>query len=92
MSENENENAAAAKGATCSYARIDGSHCTGSVESERGLCFWHDAEIPKDGADVRKRLEEWADTGESMEGFHLHHAALEGELPSIGVEKEKGRP
>ena len=44
----------------------------------RGLCFWHDTEAPKDGSDVKDRLEAWADTGQSMEGFHLHHAALEG--------------
>ena len=68
-----------ARSATCAFTRIDGSHCTGAVENlDRGLCFWHDTDAPKDGPDVKGRLETWADTGQSMEGFHLHHAALEG--------------
>ncbi len=76
---NEGESSSTAPRTTCSYARSDGSHCSGAVENpDRGLCFWHDTETAKDGQDVRKQLEAWADTGESMEGFHLHHAALEG--------------
>ena len=64
---------------TCSYARSDGSRCPGVVEDrERGLCFWHDIDISKEGPDVRKRLEAWAEKGQSMEGFQLRYAALEG--------------
>ena len=71
------ESTAATK--TCSYVRSDGSRCPGAVEDrERGLCFWHDVDISKEGPDVRERLEAWADSGQSMEGFVLRHAALEG--------------
>lgn len=64
---------------TCSYVRSDGSRCPGDVEDrERGLCFWHDIDISKEGPDVRERLEGWAESGQSMEGFLLRYAALEG--------------
>ncbi len=64
---------------TCSYVRRDGSRCPGAVEDrERDLCFWHDIDISKEGSDVRERLEAWAESGQSMEGFSLRYAALEG--------------
>lgn len=64
---------------TCSYVRSDGSRCPAAVEDrERDLCFWHDVEISKEGPDVRERLEAWAESGQSMEGFLLRYAALEG--------------
>ena len=64
---------------TCSYVRSDGSRCAGAVEDrERGLCFWHDVDLSKEGPDVRERLEAWAESGQSMEGFFLRYAALEG--------------
>ena len=65
--------------ASCSYVRSDGSRCPGSVEdAARALCFWHDPDCPKEDRDVRERLEEWAERGESMEGFILRYASLEG--------------
>ncbi len=64
---------------TCSYVRSDDSRCPGAVEDrERGLCFWHDIDLSKEGPDVRERLEAWAESGQSMEGFLLRYAALEG--------------
>ena len=64
---------------TCSYVRSDGSRCPGAVEDrKRGLCFWHDIDTSKEGPDVRSRLEAWAEKGQSMEGFQLRYAALEG--------------
>ena len=64
---------------TCSYVRSDGDRCPGAVEDrERGLCFWHDVDISKEGSDVREQLEAWAESGQSMEGFSLRYAALEG--------------
>jgi len=75
----EKETAATETTKTCSYVRSDGSRCPGAVEDlERGLCFWHDSETSKEGPDVRSRLEAWAEKGESMEGFQLRYAALEG--------------
>lgn len=64
---------------TCSYERSDGSRCPGAVEDrEHGLCFWHDTDESKEGPDVRSRLEALAAEGQSMEGFQLRYAALEG--------------
>lgn len=66
-------------GRHCTFARSDGTVCPGQVETEEGeLCFWHDEETAKEGEDVKARLEEWADSGESMEGFVLRYAHLEG--------------
>ena len=64
--------------ATCSFVRLDGSHCPGPLEGEGDLCFWHDPKASKETDDVRKRIEAWADTGQSMEGFILRFAHLEG--------------
>lgn len=65
--------------ASCSYVRSDGSPCPGAVDNaDRGLCFWHDVEISKEIPGLRERLQEWAHSGESMEGFDLRYAPLEG--------------
>ena len=63
---------------TCAYQRLDGSLCPGPVEGDGELCFWHDPKASKEGEDVRPRLEEWAKSDESMEGFVLRYARLEG--------------
>ena len=63
----------------CAFVRSDGTACTGLVEAEQGeLCFWHDPGASKEGEDIKARLEEWASSGESMEGFVLRYARLEG--------------
>ena len=63
---------------TCTYERSDGTCCPGLASENDGLCFWHDPEESKEGDDVKRRLEEWAGTGESMEGFQLRRAQLQG--------------
>ena len=64
---------------TCRYTRADGSRCTDPVESEGGeFCYWHDRDADKEGPEVKQRLEERAHNGESMEGFQLRFAHLEG--------------
>ena len=64
---------------TCGFVRSDGSRCPGAVEDRmKGLCFWHDADIPKEDRNVREMLETCAESGQSMEGFSLRYAALEG--------------
>ena len=42
------------------------------------MCFWHDPEASKETDDLRGRLQEWAESGESMEGFILRYGRLEG--------------
>ena len=63
---------------TCSYMRADGSLCSEPAEGDGDLCFWHDPEVSKEGADVKERLQEWSQSGKSMEGFVLRFARLEG--------------
>ena len=63
---------------SCAYVLADGSHCPGEVGANDALCFWHDPEASKEGPDIRERLEEWAHSGKSMEGFVLRYAHLEG--------------
>ena len=62
----------------CAYQRIDGSCCLGDVNDTGEFCFWHDRDASKEGEDVKTRLEQWAQSGESMEGFQLRYARLEG--------------
>jgi len=63
---------------TCGYVREDGSRCPGTVEGDGDLCFWHDPDASKEDADVKERLQQVAKSGESMEGFVLRFAHLEG--------------
>ena len=60
--------------ATCAFVRADGSLCPGPLEGEGEMCFWHDPEASKETDDLRGRLQEWAESGESMEGFILRYA------------------
>jgi len=62
----------------CGFVRSDGSPCPGEVEDGGEWCFWHDPAVPKDGGEIRQRLEEWARRGQSIEGFILRQARLEG--------------
>lgn len=62
----------------CAYVLADGLTCPGEVEAQGDLCFWHDPKAPKDGPEIRQRLEAWARSGRSMEGFVLRQARLEG--------------
>ena len=64
---------------SCNFVRSDGSRCPADpADGTKGLCFWHDADISKEDRNVRELLEEWADSGQSMEGFNLRYASLEG--------------
>ncbi len=79
MSERVDDTQTAPDATSCSYTRSDGSRCPGEiVDTETNLCFWHDSSSPKEGPQVRVQLEEWAESGRSMEGFELRYASLEG--------------
>ena len=60
----------------CAFSGSTG-RCQEVVESGQSLCFWHDSQADKTGADVRERLEQRARTGLPMEGFFLHRADLD---------------
>jgi len=61
---------------TCRFTASDGSPCPEPAQGQAGLCFWHDPECSKDGADVKARLEALAHAGRSLEGFALRGADL----------------
>jgi len=63
---------------TCSYVRTDGSTCSRPVEGEEGLCYWHDHHLSKETPGVREELVKLKKEGESLEGFVLRYADLEG--------------
>ncbi len=76
MSQSEAETQSA--DASCAYVRVDGTRCPGQIEGDGKLCFWHDPDASKEEDGMRSRLEDWAATGESMEGFILRFAQLQG--------------
>ncbi len=61
----------------CQYQRDDGSYCP-SEALDKGFCYWHSPDEDKTGLEVKARLEAWGSTGESMEGFELVRAQLQG--------------
>jgi hypothetical protein len=72
---------------SCTFVRHDGSRCSGEIEAGGSVCFWHDADADKEGDDIRARLEQWAGTDESMEGFVLRYASLQG----VKLASQRGR-
>ena len=61
----------------CGYVGEGGRRCPDDVVAVGDLCFWHNPHIHKTGHDIRHRLEEWAASGLSMEGFQLARADLQ---------------
>jgi len=60
----------------CTFSGSTG-RCREDAGQGRALCFWHDPEADKSGADVRQRLEHRAKSGLPMEGFMLRRADLD---------------
>ena len=60
----------------CAFSASAG-RCQEIVETGHTLCFWHDPQADKSGADMRQRLEQRARTGQPMEGFILRRADLD---------------
>ncbi|MBI3992038.1 MAG: pentapeptide repeat-containing protein [Candidatus Lambdaproteobacteria bacterium] len=63
--------------ARCRYLGTGGEQCQQDVVAVGDLCFWHNPQVYKTGRDIRTRLEEWAASGLSMEGFQLARANLQ---------------
>ena len=61
----------------CKYQPKQGEKCQNEAD-DSGLCYWHNADIIKDDSNVREKLEAYAATGKSMEGFSLKKADLRG--------------
>ncbi|KXF82180.1 ion channel [Enterovibrio coralii] len=61
----------------CQYLDPDGEvHQCHEPAGESGFCFWHDENAPKDGDDVKPRLEEYAKRGGLLRGIVVKRADL----------------
>ncbi len=61
----------------CHFLSIEGKRCKENAEYG-GYCFWHDKTTIKSEPDLVQRLEAYAKTGKSLQGFCLRHANLSG--------------
>ncbi|MDD1781766.1 ion channel [Enterovibrio sp. ZSDZ35] len=62
----------------CQYLDPDGTaHKCSEIAGESGFCFWHDENAPKDGADVKLRLEAYAKSGGQLRGIIVKRADLQ---------------
>jgi hypothetical protein len=73
----------------CQYVAPDGVPCFDDAQDGRELCVWHDAAVDKSGPDWAPRLEALARDGQSMAGFELARAQLDG-ISLTFPEHEKG--
>jgi hypothetical protein len=62
----------------CQYVAPDGVPCFDDAQDGGALCVWHDATIDKIGPDWAPRLEALARDGQSLAGFELARAQLDG--------------
>ena len=62
----------------CQYVAPDGVPCFDDAQEGGELCVWHDATIDKIGPEWGPRLEALARDGQSLAGFELARAQLEG--------------
>ncbi|MFC1557330.1 pentapeptide repeat-containing protein [candidate division KSB1 bacterium] len=60
----------------CSYKRSDDSHCPEERFEESEFCLWHDEKAPKNGDDIKARLEEKVKRDPNCEGYKLKGARL----------------
>jgi len=60
----------------CCYLFENGHRCEEEPTSD-GHCYWHSTNITKDQDGDKERLEAWAKSGKSMEGFSLKYAKLD---------------
>lgn len=60
----------------CCYKNSKGKFCQLPRDTNSDLCFWHNPEASKDGAEVKTELEKIARNGVSLEGFVLRYANL----------------
>ncbi len=62
----------------CQYVAPDGVPCFDDAQEGATLCVWHDATIDKIGPEWAPRLEALARDGQSLVGFELSRAQLDG--------------
>ena len=62
----------------CQYVGPGGVPCFDDAQDGRELCVWHDATIDKTGPEWARHLEALARDGQSLAGFELARAQLDG--------------
>jgi hypothetical protein len=66
----------------CQYHDLDSTeqqaYCCHEDANSSGFCYWHDKAIDKSGHEIKKRLEEYAQTGGMLRGIILAKANLQG--------------
>ncbi|MCP4988759.1 MAG: pentapeptide repeat-containing protein [Colwellia sp.] len=66
----------------CQYQDPDSTtkqaYCCQGEANCSGYCYWHDKKVDKSGADVKHRLEEYAQSGGMLRGIILTRAQLQG--------------
>jgi len=72
----------------CAYLFKNGHRC-GEGPTDDGHCFWHSTNIIKDKLSDKDKLEEWARSGKSMEGFSLKFAKL-GNINLVNSDAKDG--
>jgi len=62
----------------CRFAGYAGDRCQHTPTAPGGFCAWHDPKADRSHEDVKPELERLVAAGDSLEGFVLHNAHLEG--------------
>jgi len=66
----------------CQYQDPDNnakqSYCCTGEANDSGFCYWHDKNITKSGSEVKKALEQYAQSGGLLRGILLAKAQLQG--------------
>ncbi|MFC1555299.1 pentapeptide repeat-containing protein [candidate division KSB1 bacterium] len=64
------------KNISCCYIRRDNTQCPEPRTDDSAYCFWHNEKIPKDGEDIKEKLEKKVKTDSNCEGYILTKAKL----------------
>lgn len=62
----------------CQYVTPDEVQCLDDAQDGKDVCVWHDADVQKVGAEWGPLLEQLVRDGQSLAGFELAHAQLDG--------------
>jgi len=77
----------------CQYQDPDRNNkqpfCCHGEANNSGYCYWHDKTIDKTGADVKQRLEKYAQAGGMLRGIVLARANLQG-IDLVNHHEKKG--
>lgn len=61
---------------TCIYHYREGNQCEEACNDSSPFCYWHDPVVDKSNDNIKEKLEAWAKSGRSMDGFQLKRVDL----------------